>query len=175
MRLKEEWCRACGLTALIDRDRSAGACVKAVRDGAVLLITPDIAQKHGDGVPVTLFSRTAFLPTGAAGIAMLARAPIVPLFGRLAGSRQVLYAEPPYEVEPVSRTRADRQAAFQTALQRWSSHFERFVRGCPAAWFLWGDSRWTRVFRNDARYTRPVDVGSSAQTQQVSNKVGAST
>jgi len=158
LRLKQEWCEAAGLKVVMEPASSlsatnrAAVCVDALRGGAVLAIAPDVAQKAGRGAAVDVFGRRAYLPTGAAGIAQLAESPIVPLFGRLEGGRQVLYAEPPITVERLRREAGGRKAALQQAIQKWATLFEGFVRRCPAAWFLWGDNRWTRVFQGDPKY-----------------------
>lgn len=41
-------------------------------------------------------------------------------------------------------------------MQWFASGFERFVRAQPPLWYLWADKRWTRVFRDDPRYSRPL-------------------
>jgi lauroyl/myristoyl acyltransferase len=160
--LKREWCEAAGLQVVMEPASSVSAsnraalCVDLLRSGAVLAITPDIAQKSDEGAPVQVFGRTAYLPTGAAAVAQLADAPIVPLFLRLEGDRQIVYAHPPIRVHSLPRTAGGRKSALQQAMQQWASHFEAFVRACPEAWFLWGDSRWSRVFKLDPEYASPL-------------------
>lgn len=158
LRMKRDWCEACGLRVVMEPARSMSAttraaiCVDELRTGSILAITPDVAQKAADGAGVRVFDRTAYLPTGAAAIAQLAESPIVPLFGRLEESAQTLYCQPAYQVERVSREEGGRKAALQNAMQTWASQFEAFVKKSPAAWFFWGDRSWTRVFRGDPKY-----------------------
>jgi predicted LPLAT superfamily acyltransferase len=161
--MKRDWCEACGIEVVMEPASEANptaraaACVEILRSGRVLAITPDIAQKEADGVAVDVLGRRAHLPSGMAAIALLAEAPIVPLFGRLDGKRQALYCCPPLRAEMLPRAEGGRRAAIQRATQAWAVHFEDFLRAAPAAWFLWGDSRWTKVFRLDPRYARPHD------------------
>ena len=155
--LKQAWCAATGLRVILeppdaDPTSRAAACIEALRGGAVLVMTPDIAQKDGKGVPVRLLGRRVYLPTGPASIAMLAEAPLVPVFGRLVTDKHVIRAGEPVPVESLPRSAGGRQEAIRRAMQTWTDGFETFLRDCPQAWFLWGDSRWTRVFRGDPRY-----------------------
>ena len=156
--LKRAWCAATGLDVILepanatDPASRAAACVEALRDGAALVMTPDIAQKSDKGVGVRLLGREVYLPTGPASIAMLAEAPLVPVFGRLVGKMHVIRVCEPVFVEPLARAEGGRRGAIQRAMQSWADDFEAFLRECPQAWFLWGDSRWTRVFRGDPRY-----------------------
>ena len=156
--MKRAWCEATGLSVILepasaaDPTSRAAACVEALREGGVLVMTPDIAQKHGKGAPVRLLGREVYLPTGPASIAMLAGAPLVPVFGRLNGDRHVITASAPIVVESLSRAEGGRAESIRRAMQEWTDRFEQFLRTCPQAWFLWGDTRWTRVFRGDTEY-----------------------
>ncbi len=156
--LKRAWCESAGLSVILEPASEANPtsraarCVEALQSGAALVMTPDIAQKADKGVGVDLLGRQAFLPTGPASIAMLAGAPLVPVFGRLEGDTHVITARPPIEVESLPRSQGGRQASIQRAMQAWTASFEAFLRENPQAWFLWGDSRWTRVFRGDPEY-----------------------
>lgn len=171
LRLKREWCAAAGLGVILEPASSLSAtsraaiCVEALRGGAVLAIAPDIAQKVGRGASVEVFGRRAWMPNGAAGIAQLAESPMIPLFGRLEDDRQLLYAAPPITVPRLRREAGGRKAALQQAMQNWATAFEAFVRHCPATWFLWGDNRWTRVFRNDPKYTGPCEAPATNKSQ----------
>jgi len=158
VQMKQQWCQAAGLHVVLEPPSAsnptsrAAACVEVLKTGGILAMTPDIAQKDQEGVEVRLLGRWIRLPTGAASIAMLAESPMIPLFGRLIDGVQQLYAEPPITVEHLSRADGGRKVAVQRAMQQWTDGFEKFLRECPQAWFLWGDSRWTRVFRCDPRY-----------------------
>ncbi|HKQ47709.1 MAG TPA: hypothetical protein VJZ71_06555 [Phycisphaerae bacterium] len=160
--MKRRWCEAVGLPVILEPpDQSnptsrAAACVDALRSGRALVMTPDIAQKDRDkGVGVQILGHSACLPVGPASIAMLAEAPIVPVFGRLSGKTHVIYASAPLYVSPRTRAEGGRNEALRVVMQQWAEQFTAFVRACPQAWFLWGDSRWTRVFRGDPRYAVP--------------------
>jgi lauroyl/myristoyl acyltransferase len=158
VRMKREWCEAAGLQVILEPAGSlsatsrAAVCVDALRGGAVLAITPDVAQKSTEGAAVEAFGRQFYLPTGAAAIARLAECSILPMFGRLEGRRQVLHCRPPIVVDNLRREEGGRKESLRRVMQAWACGLEAFVRDCPAAWFMWGDSRWTRVFACDPKY-----------------------
>lgn len=175
--LKHAWCRAAGLPVILEAPDAANpaaraaACVEALHYGAALVMTPDIAQKDSDkGVPVRLLGRKPCLPSGPASIAMLAEAPIVPVFGRLEGRRHVITVAPPIFVQSLSRAEGGRRMALHRAMQIWADGFAEFLAAFPQAWFLWADSRWTRVFGGDIRYLGelpgPSEGGSPATSSQ---------
>jgi hypothetical protein len=63
----------------------------------------------------------------------------------------------PRSAEVPDRRRGWRQEAVRERLQWFADLFTtEFVRPHPELWFLWGDKRWTRVFRGDSRYTRAL-------------------
>ncbi|MBK8268819.1 MAG: hypothetical protein IPK83_11160 [Planctomycetes bacterium] len=157
--MKRAWCEAAGLDVIIEpRDAanpvgSAMICAEAIRSGKILAITPDLAQERGEGTPVKLLNRTAYLPTGPASLAMLCDAPFVPLFSRAEGSRQILYATEPLHVSNLPSAEGGRQEAVRRTMQAWADGFDRFVRATPQHWYLWADNRWARVFHGNEEYT----------------------
>jgi lauroyl/myristoyl acyltransferase len=187
--MKRAWCAAAGLEVILepasatDPTSRAAACVEALRSGKALVMTPDIAQKSDKGLAVRLLNREVYLPSGPASIAMLAEAPIVPVFGKLVGERHVITAQAAIIVETsgeksksqiparrdekskqeeegdggaeatAGRGRGWRKTLLAGAMQRWADGFELFLKEYPEAWFLWGDSRWTKVFQGDPRYS----------------------
>lgn len=159
--MKRAWCRAAGLEVIIEPPNAANPtaraalCVDALREGRILAVTPDIAQRNTDGTPVRWLDRDVFLPAGPAALAMLAEVPLIPMFARYLGRRQTVYCEPPITVPPLSRDEGGRQEAVRRAMQSWADGFSRFIRHSPEGWFLWGDNRWTRVLRADPKYAGP--------------------
>ena len=170
--LKHRWCKAAGLQVVLEPENAANptsraaACVEVLRSGALLAMTPDIAQKRGEGVPIHFLGHSAFLPTGPASIAMLAEAPFVPLFGRIHERIQTLYITEPIRLEMLPRAEGGRQEAVRRAMQAWADGFGAFLKCCPEAWFMWADSRWTRVFRGDPEYSGETGIEGSAQEKR---------
>jgi len=158
-RMKEAWCRAAGISVILEPESAsdptsrAAACVEALRAGKSLVMTPDIAQKVGRGVGIRLFNRRAYLPGGAASIAMLADVPLVPVYGDdQGGRRHRIHAGKAITVAHYNRKQGGRQRALAEAMQDWIDQFTTFVTDHPSAWFLWGDSRWTRALHDDPAY-----------------------
>lgn len=162
--IKEAWCKAAGLEVILepanaaDPTSRAAACVDVLRAGKALVMTPDIVQKAGRGTRVTLFGRQVDLPSGPASIAMLAETPLVPIFGRVRDHVHTIVAKPALRVESLSRAQGGRSAAMRAVMQVWADQFAEFLRDDPATWFLWADSRWTRFFHGDPRYSTPVEM-----------------
>jgi len=123
----------------------------ALRAGRVVFITPDLPQKRDAGTPVRLFDREVYLPGGPALLSLRTGAPLYALRAESEGARQRLIVAGPY-VEPDASSSDDRRAAVQRRMQWFAGHLESFIRSQPALWYLWGDKRWTRVFRGDPRY-----------------------
>lgn len=169
LELKREWCRAAGLRVILepvsaaDPASRAAACVEALRGGQVLVMTPDIAQRRDRGAAVRLFDREAYLPTGPASIAMLAEAPLLPVFGQVVNGRHLIAVHEPITVEPLPRSAGGRSEAVRRATQQWANGFAAFLKESPATWFLWADNRWTRVFRGDPKYARQIAADESKE------------
>ncbi|MCA9256164.1 MAG: hypothetical protein KDA33_11030 [Phycisphaerales bacterium] len=160
--LKRRWCEAAGFDVIIEPPRMtnpaarAELIVEAIRSGRTVAITPDLAQRTAEGVPVRWLGRIAHLPAGPASLAMLAETPMLPLFARSEANRQTLFFADPIPVERLSRAEGGRQESVRRAMQRWTDGFDAFIRESPEQWFLWGDSRWTRVLKGDPRYSGQI-------------------
>lgn len=160
--LKRRWCDAAGLDVIIEPPAltnpaaRAELIVNAIRDGKTVAITPDLAQRSTEGVPVRWLDRIVYLPAGPASLAMLAEVPMLPLFARPEGRQQVLSFAAPIAVTRLSRANGGRTESIRRAMQIWADGFDRFVRTCPDQWFLWGDNRWTRALQGDPVYSSPV-------------------
>ncbi len=175
LEMKRRWCRAAGIDIIMEPSNAAdptaraAVVVDALREGKTVAITPDIAQKSTEGTPVDWLGRRAYLPTGPASLAMLAEAPMVPLFSTFAGDVQTLYFEEPIRIAMLPRSAGGRPEAVRRAMQTWCDGFERYLRAAPEAWFLWADSRWTRVLRGDPKYGGP----SRGDADSMSNRTGS--
>lgn len=157
---KERWCRATGLQFIAepasstDPTRRAAAMAEALQSGRVLVITPDLPQKDASGVPVRFIDRRIWLPNGPAALSLLTGAPLVAAVARPAGSATCLVLEGPIGAEVTNKGRGWRQDAIAERMQWFADRFANYLRAYPSLWFLWGDNRWTRVFRGDARYAQ---------------------
>jgi lauroyl/myristoyl acyltransferase len=154
---KERWYRASGVSWISEPAERGGALGRigrmagALTAGAVLFITPDLPQKCGAGTPVHVLGRRVELPGGAALLALRSGAPLFMLTARSDGGRQHLLLSGPYASRD-DGGRSVRKLAVQRRMQWFANQFSNFLRTSPALWYLWGDKRWTRVWRGDPRY-----------------------
>jgi lauroyl/myristoyl acyltransferase len=169
---KERWYRASGV-AWISEPAGAGGplgrlgrMAAALHAGRVLFITPDLPQKRDDGVAVRFFGREIYLPAGPALLAERTGAPLFALTAAPAGPRQRLLVHGPIDEAESGRGISARRAAVRRRMQWFAAQFEHFVRTSPELWYLWGDKRWTRVFRGDTRYVGPLGVRHCSATSE---------
>jgi lauroyl/myristoyl acyltransferase len=127
--------------------------VRALRKNRLLALTPDLPQKPGTGVPVTLFKRRVELPAGPFFLATRTGAPLLPAFFHHEDGRYRLWAHPPLEIPTlVDPNDADaRNAAIAGAAQEWAALFEAFLREHPDMWQFWLDKRWVKWLETPAR------------------------
>ena len=104
----------------------------AIREGHIVAIQGDRVTPGISDLPATLFGKPVRLPAGPFALAMAARVPIYPVFNvRLGRRRYRLVTREPIEIV---RT-ANREAAFQEAVQAWARELETIVRACWYQWF----------------------------------------
>lgn len=160
---KQRWYEASGvgwISEPLDAGRTLGRLgrmAEALRAGRVLFITPDLPQKHEAGTPVRFFDREIYLPAGPALLALRSGAPLFMLTAEMHGPRQRLVLQGPFGGEAETHGRDQRQAAVQARLQWFADGLARFLVEQTPLWYLWGDKRWTRLLRGDARYVRRLD------------------
>jgi KDO2-lipid IV(A) lauroyltransferase len=116
------------------------AVVRALKGGRILALTPDLVQKPGTGVPVRFLGRTVELPAGPFFLAVRTGAPLMPSFFHREDGHYRLWSHPPIAVEEGP----DREATIAAVAQRWTDHFDAFVREHPDMWHFWLDKRWER-------------------------------
>lgn len=131
-----------------------GRMAAALDAGRTLFITPDLPQKRSEGWPAMFMGREIALPAGPALLAVRSGAPLFVLEARVERAGQRLCVRGPFNGEMAERGRAARQRAVQERVQWFADELAGFLRRAPELWYLWGDKRWTRVFRGDPRYSR---------------------
>jgi lauroyl/myristoyl acyltransferase len=156
--LKERWYQALGVTT-VRRPHNATAMwdlqsfLAVLQDGAVLGLTPDLLVPQSDGVPVSIFGRTAYVRPGLAALAMYSGAPVITCFNneRDDGRRIMTFTPPEYVLRPAagrrkaqSRTTSECMAG---VMQAWFGRFESYLRDRPHEWLFWLDKSWTNLIR----------------------------
>jgi KDO2-lipid IV(A) lauroyltransferase len=145
--LKQQWYGKLGVEVIHRPPRDAAhgplvemtSIVRALKNGRILAITPDLPQKAGKGVPVRLFGRPVSLPAGPFFVANRTGAPLMPSFFHRENGQYHLWTHPPLDVSG-----PDRDTAISTAAQAWADLFEAVVREHPDMWQFWLDKRWTQ-------------------------------
>lgn len=168
--MKERWFRTIGpdYIAETSRDGERGLRIarmaEALRDGRVVLITPDVIRKRDEGKPVRFFNRQVHLPSGAAVLSVKTGAPLMMLSAEPAGTAISLRFHGPFEGAARPGTEDWEDAAIAERMQWFAGGLEAFLREHAPLWFFWADKRWTRMFQGDSRYVRPGEPSEHAPT-----------
>ena len=153
MRVKERYYITSGGCNVIFRPRRGNVtsdmrvCTRSLKDGNILVITPDLLCKPGEGVVVDLLGRSINLRPGIITLAMVTGAPVVRMFLRWEADRVLIHCEEP-RVYP--RT-GDRERTLVEGMQEWCDAFAGHLRRHPADWQFWLDRHWSRVWETPAQ------------------------
>ena len=121
-------------------------CTRCLRQGNILVITPDLLVHPGDGVGINLLGRTINLRPGIISLAMVTGAPIVNAFLRWEQDRVVINCHEPKEY---TRT-GDREQTMIDGMQDWGDTFAKHLRQYPSSWQFWLDRHWSKVWQTPA-------------------------
>ncbi|MGD8450927.1 MAG: hypothetical protein PVJ57_03840 [Phycisphaerae bacterium] len=159
---KQRWYQASGVDWISEPAGASGSLgrlgrmVNALRAGRTLFITPDLPQKRESGTAVRWCGREIYLPAGAAWLALRTGRSLYMLLAEMEGSRHRLVLRGPCPHTTGDRGGDERRDIVHRCMQWFADEFARFVQEQPALWYLWGDKRWTRLLRGDARYAQPL-------------------
>lgn len=153
-RVKERYYTTTGGCRVIFRPRRGNVasdmrvCTRSLKQGNILVITPDLLAGSGEGVDISLLGRTVSLRPGIIALAMFTGAPVVPAFLRWDNDRVVIHCDEPKEY---SRT-GDRERTMVEGMQEWCDGFAQHLRQYPSNWQFWLDRHWSKVWQ-----TGPMD------------------
>jgi KDO2-lipid IV(A) lauroyltransferase len=117
------------------------AAIRHLRRGGAVCIVTDRDIQH-TGVPVPFLGATARIPTGAADLARLTGASLIPAITRRIGwDRFELYIEPPVELVRSGHAEEDGRVNTTRLMQR----FEKYLRQDPSQWFVLAEPIWPDV------------------------------
>lgn len=155
--IKMRWYDALGVdTQVIARDLPVSAvvrkCLRLLREGRVVGITPDLVVSAAEGMPVRFLGRRVHVKAGLVALALMGRAPLVTCLGDWSSPRggELTFTEPLTFERPRGGSADDVDAVMQAGLQRWFDGFETYLRTYASNWLFWLDKRWTRVLRDPA-------------------------
>lgn len=132
--------------------------VDVLRSGKTLFICADTPRHAYEGIPVSIFGRTAYFPTGVFVMSLRTGAPVVPVSWHWrAGQYHIRYDEP---IE-LPRGGALQQKA-EAATRKWAQSVDAYLHRYPEMWWNWLDKRWTRIIRNG----HPAAPGNAPQSRR---------
>lgn len=158
--MKRHWYGATGFE-VVGRPRRSSmladtfACLRVLKAGRLLAITPDVLVSPAAGVSVRMFGRDVCLSPGMMVLAMRARAPLVTAYLRWErGDRLIVHFTEPVEY-PVME---DRDRTITEGLQGWCRECEEHFRRNPGNWLFWLDKGWSRALRGQPGATTSQDL-----------------
>lgn len=153
MRVKEHYYVAAGGCNVIFRPRRGNVisdmrvCTRCLQQGNILVITPDLLVKPGDGVSIDLMGRTINLRPGIISLAMVTGAPVVNAFLLWEKDRVLIHC---HEPQQFPRT-GNREQTMVAGMQNWCDTFTQHLRKDPSSWQFWLDRHWSKIWQESAR------------------------
>ena len=125
------------------RAQKLQVAIDVLRQGKMLFIAPDTPRKSHQGIPVTIFDRTAYFPTGVFIMSLRTGAPVVPVTWHWEQDKYHIHYDSPIEL-----TRGgDLRKKAETATLKWAQSIDSYLHKHPEMWWNWLDKRWTRIIR----------------------------
>jgi lauroyl/myristoyl acyltransferase len=118
--------------------------VDVLRQGRTLFICADTPRKPEQGVPVRIFGRTAYFPTGVFIMSLRTGAPVVPVSWYWRDGQYHIHYDEPIQL---SRGGALQRKA-EAAVQKWAQSVDAYLHRHPEMWWNWLDKRWTKIIRD---------------------------
>ena len=149
MRVKEHFYNTTGKCNVIFRPRRGSVaadmrvCTRSLKEGNILVVTPDLLVKPGDGVAIQLLGRTLSLRPGIISLAMVTGAPIVNAFLIWEQDHVVIHCQEPKEY---FRT-GNREQTMVNGMQSWCDTFSGYLQQYPSSWQFWMDRHWSEIWQ----------------------------
>lgn len=124
--------------------------IDVLRQGRMLFITPDTPRKPSDGVPVRIFGRTAYFPTGVFVMSLRTGAPVVPVWWFWQDGQYHIRYSKPIELKRGKNLREQTEAA----IRQWADDVDAWLHRYPEMWWNWLDKRWTQILRHGRLLSR---------------------
>lgn len=152
MRVKMHYYNTAGQCKVIFRPRRGNVasdmrvCTRTLKEGNILVITPDLLTGPDDGVRVDLLGHGVNLRPGIVSLSMVTGAPVVSAFLYWENDRVLIHCS---EIEEYSRT-GDRVRTMTAGMQHWCDLFSEYLRQHPGSWQFWLDRHWSGVWQPGA-------------------------
>ena len=122
--------------------------IDAIKQGKMVFICADTPRKFDSGVPVKIFGRTAYFPSGVFTMSLRTGAPVVPVTWHWENGKYHIHYDNPIELPRGGNLKI--KAA--EAIQNWAQTVDAFLHKHPEMWWNWLDKRWTYIIRDDKRF-----------------------
>ena len=152
MRVKMHYYNTAGQCKVILRPRRGNVasdmrvCTRTLKEGNILVITPDLLTGPSDGVKVNLLGHGVNLRPGIVSLSMVTGAPVVSAFLQWEDDRVLIHC---LETEEYSRA-GDRARTMTSGMQHWCDLFSEHLRQFPGSWQFWLDRHWSGVWQRRA-------------------------
>ena len=149
MKVKEHFYLTTGKCNVIFRPRRGSVasdmrvCTRSLKEGNILVITPDLLVKSGEGVTINLLGRAINLRPGIISLAMITGAPVVNAFLVWEKDHIVISCHEPQEYSRAG----DREQTMLEGMQSWCDVFTEHLRRQPSSWQFWLDRQWSEVWQ----------------------------
>ena len=135
-RIVEQQRDAAGIRTIY-QDQGVRPVLRALRNGALVGLLADQDMPKFPGVFVNVFGRPAYTPSGPFALALAGKVPLMSMFSAREARGHRICVSAPIQVQ----TTGDRQQDIQALAEKWTKHFEAFVRQYPEQW-AWFHRRW---------------------------------
>lgn len=126
--------------------RAIKAAIRHLRHGGAVCIVTDRDIQHS-GVEIPFLGATARIPAGAADLARLTGAALIPAIARRRGwDRFAVSIEPPVELVNTGHPEADRRENTARLMRR----FEKYLRRDPSQWWVLAEPIWPAASESGA-------------------------
>ncbi len=143
--LQRIWYTRLGVRTVLRPDHagtvgSLRTCLRLLREGMIMAVTPDLLAPIPEGLPVTFMGRPIRLRGGAFWLALHAGAPLVYSWVTWADGRPSMEFSEPRTISRVPGVPP--RDTVPHHLEAWAAEFEHRLREDPASWAFWLDRRW---------------------------------
>jgi lauroyl/myristoyl acyltransferase len=118
--------------------------IDVLRQGKMMFICADTPRKAHEGVPVNIYGKTAYFPTGVFVMSLRTGAPVVPVTWHWQNDKYHIHYDEPIELE----RGGDLKTKAMIATQKWAQSVDAYLHKYPQMWWNWLDKRWTYIIRS---------------------------
>jgi len=148
-KVKKHFYEVAGDTEVIYRPRRGSVtadmrvCMRTLKQGKGLMITPDLLAGVGKGTEVDLLGHRVWLRPGIVGLSMFTGAPVIRMFLYWRDERVIVRFEEPRYFERGGNA----EKTTQDGMQWWCDGLAAHLKQQPTTWHFWLDRSWSKVWQ----------------------------